>query len=86
MVNDTSLLEDSDLNVNEVASKINYWTNIEVLYLGASNQATVTRFRTLKKDLINLYTAILEFEVEVFHCYDHGTLGKALSEESPDRF
>ena len=77
-MNDATLLEDSDLNVNDVTSKIKHWANIEMFYMGTSSRATVDRFKGLEIDLINLYTAILEFEVEVFRWCDHGLLGMML--------
>ncbi len=74
-MNDVSLLEDSELNVNDVTSKIKHWANIEMFYIGASSRAAVDRFEALQSDLIKLYAAILEFEVEVFHWCNHKLLG-----------
>jgi hypothetical protein len=74
-MNDAALLEDSDLNVNDVTSKIKHWANIEMFYISAGNRTTVDRFGALESSLVKLYTSILEFEVEVFHWCRHGLLG-----------
>ena len=78
-MNDSTILEDSKLSVNDVTSKIKHWANIEIFYIGASSHVTVNRFQALETSLIQMYSAILEFEVEVFHWCNHNIAGMVLS-------
>ena len=81
MLNDATFLEDTELNLSDVTSKIKHWANIEIFYMGAGSCATEDKFRALETDLINLYVYILEFQVEVFHWCNHGPLGMLFSSQ-----
>jgi hypothetical protein len=78
-MNDAALLENSELNINDVTSKIKHWENIEMYYLSGKTRPVSRRFLCLEINLIKLYMAILEFEVEVFHWYNHGVSGMNLN-------
>ena len=75
MLNDSSQLQDSELNVNDITSKIKHWATVEMFYISAGNRVVMDRFKELEVNLVKLYERILEFEVEVFDWCEHGLLG-----------
>ena len=66
-----------DLNV--ITSNLAHWANVESLYLGSSKIDTLIKFDSLKSELVKLYTAILELEVELVNLASDGNIGRTLS-------
>ena len=73
------MLQDSDMNVNDVISKIKHWANVEMFYISLNERSVVDRFVELESHLVKLYEAILEFEVEVFRWCELGAVGTSSS-------
>jgi hypothetical protein len=52
-------------DLNDITSNLTHWANVESLYLGTNKNDILNKFKLLESDLVKLYTAVLEMEVEL---------------------
>ncbi|KAJ5678666.1 Ankyrin repeat-containing protein [Penicillium macrosclerotiorum] len=59
-------------DLDSVASNLSYWANVETLYLRTDISDASNKFTDLEADLIKLYAAVLELEVELVDTVSDG--------------
>ncbi|KAK0124782.1 hypothetical protein ONS96_008663 [Cadophora gregata f. sp. sojae] len=80
---DSALVREELRELEKIISNLRQWTNIELLYLGKTKNASSIRFKDLEPSLVNLQVEILKLEAKLFGWISTGRIAQLL--KTPER-